>query len=142
MTREYGCQNTVNPIRRVIVRSPDKAFGNADPSRWHYTSRPDLELGREEHEVLVDIIPTAGAEIVYHDAPMSILADAMFVHDSAIVTDRGAIILRTGKRLRRGEEKAVAACLERHGVPILARLEGDARAEGGPTCLTRPIWRG
>jgi len=131
MTREYGCQSMVDPIRRVIVRRPDTAFGTADPVRWHYTSKPDLELAREEHDALVDLIRNIGAEIVYHDAPLPDLADAIFTHDSAIVTDNGAIILRMGKELRRGEEEAMAACLEGDGVPILARLDGDALAEGG-----------
>jgi N-dimethylarginine dimethylaminohydrolase len=121
----------VDPLRRVIVRRPDTAFGTADPARWHYTSQPDLELARKEHEALVDLIRSVGAEIVYHDAVLPDLADAIFTHDSAIVTDSGAIILRMGKELRRGEEEAMAACLEGEGVPILARLDGQSLAEGG-----------
>jgi N-dimethylarginine dimethylaminohydrolase len=121
----------VDPLRRVIVRRPDTAFGTADPARWHYTSQPDLELARKEHEALVDLIRSVGTEIVYHDAVLPDLADAIFTHDSAIVTDSGAIILRMGKALRRGEEEAMAACLEGEGVPILARLDGQSLAEGG-----------
>ncbi len=45
----------VAPLRRVLVRRPDEAFGTADPARWHYTSRPDLEEARREHAVLVDL---------------------------------------------------------------------------------------
>jgi len=53
------------------------------------------------------------------------------VHDPAIVTDRGALILRMGKELRRGEEASMAYALRTVGVPILASLQGDATAEGG-----------
>src|SRR6266571_5180564 len=57
--------------------------------------------------------------------------DSIFVHDPAIVTDRGALILRMGKELRRGEEASMAYALRTVGVPILASLQGDATAEGG-----------
>jgi N-dimethylarginine dimethylaminohydrolase len=121
----------VDPIRRVVVRRPNAAFGSADPDRWHYTERPDLPVAQQEHDALVEILRQTGAEVVYHDAPLPELADAIFVHDPAIVTDAGAITLRMGKQLRRGEEDAIAACFERIGIPIHARLEGDALAEGG-----------
>src|SRR5256886_11117642 len=55
----------------------------------------------------------------------------MFVHDPAIVTDRGAVILRMGKKLRRGEEASMARALEGLRVPISATLRGEATAEGG-----------
>jgi N-dimethylarginine dimethylaminohydrolase len=131
MTREYGCQSMVDPIRKVVVRRPDSAFGSADPERWHYTSQPDLRIAQEEHDALVEILRHSGSEVVYHDAHLPKAADAIFVHDPAIVTDAGAIILRMGKELRRGEEEAIAACFNRMGIPIHAHLEGDALAEGG-----------
>src|SRR5205823_4125522 len=58
-------------------------------------------------------------------------ADAIFVFDPALVTDHGAIMLSMGKDLRRGEEQAMAQRFADLGVPVLATLHGDARAEGG-----------
>ncbi|MDX1523247.1 MAG: arginine deiminase family protein, partial [Anaerolineae bacterium] len=58
-------------------------------------------------------------------------ADSIFVFDPAIITDRGAIILRMGKALRRGEEAAMTRRLEALDIPIYYTLHGDARAEGG-----------
>ena len=48
MAARYGGQNMVDPIRRVLVRPPDEAFGSADPETWHYTSTPDLQTARRE----------------------------------------------------------------------------------------------
>jgi len=121
----------VDPIRKVVVRRPDAAFGTADPALWHYTARPDLRIAQEEHDSLVEILRTNGAEVVYHDAPLPEFADAIFVHDPVIVTEAGSVILRMGKQLRRGEEQAIGAFLERQGIPISARLDGEALAEGG-----------
>jgi len=130
-TGSCGAQSMVAPLRRVVVRAPDAAFGEADADRWHYSDRPDLEAARIEHQALVDIVAATGAEIIRHETPLPGLADAIFVHDPVLVTARGSVVLRMGKQLRRGEEKPLAATLERAGVPVLARLQGDARAEGG-----------
>jgi N-dimethylarginine dimethylaminohydrolase len=102
-----------------------------DPSAWHYASRPDLTVARREHDAVVEVLRQTGAEVLFHDAELPTLADSMFVHDPVLITDGGAIQLRMGKELRRGEEAALIACLEQAGVPLLARLEGDAMAESG-----------
>jgi len=121
----------VEPLRRVLVKRPDRAFAVDDPARWHYTSQPDLKSARQEHDAFVGILREAGAEVIYHDEFQSDHADAIFVHDPVIVTDRGAVILRMGKALREGEEAVMARCLEELGVPVCHILHGEARAEGG-----------
>lgn len=127
----YGCQSMVDPLRRVLVKRPDEVFGSADPAIWHYTSRPDLAEAQREHDALTEILRVAGAEVVDHAEPQPGRADAIYVFDPALVTDRGAVILRMGKALRRGEEAALARRFEALGIPILATLDGTATAEGG-----------
>ncbi len=131
MTRNYGCQDMVSPLRSVLIRRPDSAFALADPAEWHYNHRPNLEIAREEHDALAAILREAGAEVLYHDEALPEHADAIFAFDPSLVTDAGAIILSMGKERRRGEEGAMARCYERLGIPILAMLHGEARAEGG-----------
>ena len=130
-SRPYGSQSMYAPLRRVVVRRPDEAFGGADPAAWHYTAAPGLDAARQEHDALVAMLRQAGAEVCYHDEPLPRHADAIYVYDPAIVTDAGAVVLSMGKELRRGEEEPLARSLEALGVPILARLDGRARAEGG-----------
>jgi dimethylargininase len=127
----YGSQSMVDPLRRVLVKRPDQAFAVDDPARWHYVARPDLEIAQQEHDALVGILRRAGAEVIYHDELQPDRADAVFVHDPAIVSDQGTIVLRMGKALRRGEEAAIARCLEESDVPVHYELHGDACAEGG-----------
>ena len=131
MTRRYGCQDMVSPLRSVLVRRPDSAFAAADAVEWHYRHRPNLEIAQEEHDGLAAILREAGAEVLYHDEALPDHADAIFTFDPSLVTDAGAIILSMGKERRRGEEEAMARCYERLGIPILATLQGEARAEGG-----------
>ena len=133
-TSRYGAQSMVAPLRRVLVRAPDESFGLADPGRWHYTARPDLARARDEHARFVSLLSAAGAEVIHHEEALSDHADALFVHDPVLVSDRGAVLLRMGKLLRRGEEAAIGRALERAGVPIVGRLMGEALAEAGD-CL-------
>jgi N-dimethylarginine dimethylaminohydrolase len=121
----------VSPLRTVLVKRPDAAFAVDDPVRWHYAGRPNLEIAQQEHDALVAILRQAGVEVVYHDEFQPDRADAIFTHDPVIVTRRGAVVLRMGKPLRRGEEAAIARRLEALGVPIHYTLHGEALAEGG-----------
>ena len=131
MTRHYGSQSMVAPLRTVLVKSPEQAFAVNDPVVWHYTGRPDVTIAQKEHDALVALLRQGGAEVVYHDEPQPDHADAIFTFDPALVTDHGAIILSMGKSLRRGEEAAMARRFEQLGIPILYTLHDAARAEGG-----------
>jgi N-dimethylarginine dimethylaminohydrolase len=131
MNQSYGSQSMIAPLRRVIVKRPDNAFGMADPLAWHYTDQPDLEKAQEEHDDFVKTLRRTGTDVIYHEVAQPERADSIYVHDPVIVTERGAIILQMGKRLREGEENAMAECLAGLGVPIHYRLHGGALAEGG-----------
>jgi dimethylargininase len=120
----------VAPLRRVVVRRPDAAFA-ADPDLWHYTSRPEVEAAVAEHDALTAMLVDDDIEVVLHDAPLPEHADAIFVHDPVLVTDRGTIVLRMGKRRRRGEEAPLAETLEAAGVPVAGVVEAPGTAEGG-----------
>lgn len=131
MAQAFGGQNMFQPLRRVLVKRPDKGFAVEDPEQWHYVGRPDLAAAQKEHDSMAETLRQSGAEVVYHEAPQPDRADAIYVFDPTLLTDHGAVILSMGKDLRRGEEKALSLRLQELGIPILFRLEGDARAEGG-----------
>ncbi len=120
-----------DPLRTVLVRRPEPDFAVANPKRWGYTARPNLAAARREHDAFVDLLLQSKIEVRYHEESQAGRADAIFVHDPAIVTDEGAILLRMGKELRKGEEEAIAETFENLDVPILAALRGKATAEGG-----------
>jgi N-dimethylarginine dimethylaminohydrolase len=125
-------QSDVAPLQTVLVRRPDAAFGNAEPVRWHYVSQPDLDEAQKEHDALVRLLREhSGAEVVYHVNPLPDHADAIYVRDPVLMCAQGAIILQMGKDLRRGEERALEMTLTQLGIPIHARLTGEATAEGG-----------
>ena len=127
MTELFGGQTMVAPLRRVLVRAPH----GGDAYRWPeygWRAAPDPVALAAEHEALCDELERAGAEVV-HGAAGGL--DAIYVHDPAFVCDAGAIVLRPGKAIRLAEADALAADLETAGVPLAARLEPPAVAEGG-----------
>jgi dimethylargininase len=129
--RRFGGQSMIGRLRRVLVKRPCAAFATADPDTWHYAARPDLPKAQQEHDALITILLEAGVEVCYHQESQPGQADAIYVHDPALLTDEGAILLRMGKTLRRGEEKPMAARLAELGVPLLYRMQAKATAEGG-----------
>ncbi len=131
MTKTYGVSSMVAPLKRVVVKRPDKQFGISDIEKWHYTSAPNLEQAQQDHDVFTSMLKQHGTDVIYHDEELSGLADAIFVYDPVFVTPFGSIVLQVGKELRRGEEEPLAKKLESVGVPILGKLTGNARAEGG-----------
>jgi N-dimethylarginine dimethylaminohydrolase len=138
MGSAYGSQSMVAPLRRVIVKRPAEAFGSAAAieSQWRdlgYTAPPDLEKSTAEHRRFVEAIEVAGAEILYLPADPRTGLDSIYTHDPGIVTERGAILFRTGKPKRQGEGPAMSDALRAWGVPILGFVGEEGTAEGGDT---------
>jgi N-dimethylarginine dimethylaminohydrolase len=120
-----------DPLRRVLVRPPQPA----DAERWQeygWRSKPDPAVAAEEHEALRVILEDAGAEVILAQGEPG-NPDAIYAYDPALVGERGAVLLRPGKDGRLGEPGALAADLERAGVPIAARIEAPGTIDGGDT---------
>ena len=130
--KRFGCQTMTAPLRRVLVRAPQPE----DVVGWRaygWRAEPDAARLAAEHEAFRALLEEAGAEVVTAETPLGVNPDAIYVYDPALVGDRGAILLRPGKEGRRVEVDAMAADLVEAGVPIAARLEAPATAEGGDT---------
>jgi N-dimethylarginine dimethylaminohydrolase len=123
----------VGRLRRVVVRRPDEAMAAADPAVWHYTSAIDIDEARRAHDAFTDALRAWDVEVLYHEESLPEHGDSVFVFDPVLVTDRGTLVLSMGKERRRGEEEPLARALHDCGVPVYARLQGHARAEGGDT---------
>jgi N-dimethylarginine dimethylaminohydrolase len=121
----------VDTLRRVIVKRPDNAFNVEDYEKWNYAGEPNLKVAQKEHDAFVHLLKSEGVEVLYHQELQPEKADSIFTYDPAIITDQGAIILRMGKILRKGEEEPMARCLEELDIPIIYRIHGNATAEGG-----------
>ncbi|MBD0337953.1 MAG: arginine deiminase [Thermoleophilia bacterium] len=115
------------PLRRVLVRRPGAL------ERWRdygWRTEPDPAGVEAEHEALRAALAEAGAEVVVAN-PLDGNPDAVYVFDPALLTARGAVLLRPGKKARRGEPDAIGDELEAAGVTVRGQLQAPACAEGG-----------
>jgi dimethylargininase len=117
-------------LRRVLVRAP-RAEDRAAWRAYGWRAEPDPVRMADEHEAFCALLTEAGAEVVLGETPIGLCPDQIYVHDPALVTDRGAVLLRPGKEGRRIEVDAMAVDMLEAGVPTAAKLEAPAMAEGG-----------
>jgi N-dimethylarginine dimethylaminohydrolase len=110
----------------VLVRRPPDDCSDWERYRW--VSEPNPAALEVEHESLCAALEEAGAEVVVAE-PTTL--DAIYVYDPALVSDRGAVLLRPGKPERREEVDALGTELEQAGVTIAGRLDEPQLAEGG-----------
>ena len=118
------------PLRRVLVRRPRPE----DLGAWReygWRAEPDPVRMVEEHEAFCAELERADAEVLFAEERVEGDPDAIYCYDTALVADAGAILLRSGKPGRRREPAALEKDLARIGVPVVARLEHPACADGG-----------
>jgi dimethylargininase len=114
----------------VFVRPPD----SADATAWldyGWREAPDPAGAAAEHAAFRAALEDAGATVVLAGTPVAGDIDAIYAYDPTLLTDAGAILLRTGKVGRRAEPEAMGADLEAAGIPIVSRMQAPGTAEGG-----------
>jgi dimethylargininase len=116
----------VAPLRRVLLRRPATS-GDFAAAAWR---QPDPVLLARQHEQLCQLLTDLGCEVEVAAAAPE-LVDATYVRDAGMVTGRGGVLFQMAKPARASEPGLLGAALEAAGVPVVARLNGAARADGG-----------
>jgi N-dimethylarginine dimethylaminohydrolase len=137
---EYGAQSMTAPLREVVLRTPGAAFSRAFEDPAHGFLHPvDLDLARRQHAALAELLDKLGVRVhvLGGDEP-GLGPDSVYVFDPLLITDRGAVPLRSGKPTRLGEEAALEAWTTARGIPSLGRIEAPGTVDGGDTFWLRP----
>ena len=82
----------VTKLERVLVRRPEEA----SCEHWleyGWRSAPNFAKLLKEHDALCALLESAGTEVVY-GGPVPSGLDAIYAFDPAIVSGRGAVVLR------------------------------------------------
>jgi dimethylargininase len=131
--RSVGAQGMVTPLREALVKRPGQAFGHAfvDPA-YGFLHPVDLPRAQAEHDVFMATLRELG--VVVHELGVETDdPDLVYAFDASLVTDRGAILLRSGKANRLGEEAIHAAWYEARGIPVIGAIEPPGTVDGGDT---------
>ncbi len=134
----YGAQSMTSPLEHVLVKRPGPSFGAAfdDPAHG-YRWQVDLAEAEREHDAFASLLESLGVAV--HDLGVDTESpDLIYQYDPALVTDRGAVLLRSGKPNRRGEEDAQGDWFTANGIPVIGRIEPPGTVDGGDVFWLRP----
>lgn len=129
--RAYGCQSMIAPLRHVLVHVPGEEYNSRQWRDYGLEGEPDLARARAQHAAFIEILEGFGTRIDHLVEGTSVQTAA--VYDPALITDEGAVILRSGRPERRAEAMPMARALVALGIPIIGWLRGDAELDGGDT---------
>ena len=126
---EYGA------LRRVLLHSVESAFSETRiEQQWralNFAAAPDLRRAVDEFAAFKDLIASSGAAIDEVSRHPDTTLDAIYARDASIVTPRGVILCRMGKRARQHEPAVQRLAYEALGVAILGVIESPGLLEGG-----------
>ena len=139
MNDQINSQSMVAPLHWCLMKRPVASHRSqaAIDEQWqalNYTGRPLLARVDAQHDTLVDMLARQGVELVYLPEDDEAGLDSIYTHDPIVTVAGGVILGRMGKALRAGEPEATAVALAELGVPVLGRITGDGRLEGGDVC--------
>ena len=137
-TRLYGAQSMTAPLHDVVVKRPGAAFGAAYDNPAHGFLHPvDLAEAQRQHDAFCQVLADLGVRVHQLEAETQ-SPDLTYTFDSALVTDRGVIGLRSGKPTRQGEAAPMLEWAAGRDIPVLGRLSDGETADGGDTFWLRP----
>lgn len=136
--RTFGAQSMTAPLQEVLVKRPGPAFGRAfdDPAAG-FRHPVDLAVAQREHNAFVEVLASLGPTVHVLDAETG-SPDLVYTFDPLLVTDHGAIPLRSGKPGRRGEEIELEQWTTDRGIPTIGRIASPGTVDGGDTFWLRP----
>ncbi|MGB6306805.1 MAG: arginine deiminase family protein [Steroidobacteraceae bacterium] len=115
---------------RAIVRPPARNFAAGLSSAAE--GPPDVQRALDQHARYVAALRGCSLEVTCLE-PDDAFPDATFVEDTAIMTERGAILMRPGAPSREGEADAMARCLGKF-YPQLPAIMAPGTVDGGDIC--------
>ncbi len=132
----FGCQSMVEPVKRVLLKHPRDAFLSVKnlSAQWkdlNYLACPDYAKAVEEYDSFAGLLARVIPRLEFLPARSETGPDSIYTHDPVIVTARGAILCNMGKAQRRREPAAAGEYLQQNAVPILGKINGKGKLEGG-----------
>ncbi len=104
---------------RAIVRRPGRNF--SDGITTSGLGRPDYNKALEQHDAYCSALKECGLDLLILEADER-YPDGCFVEDTAIVTEKVAVITRPGAASRLGEEQEIAVMLSAYR-PLVTVVE-------------------
>lgn len=132
----FGCQNMVDSIKRILIKRPVDAYINQtkineESPKLNYISTPDFEKAQSDYNSFQQLIESFGIEIHTLPENKTTSLDSIYTHDPSVVTNGGVILCNMGKKERLPESKEMETYFTEIGIPILGQIEAPGTLEGG-----------
>lgn len=122
-------------LRRVMVCPPASAgWRDSRKEAWRelgFQRALDFAAAERQHEILCGLLRQSAAEIVSLSGTEALTIDAVYVHDAALATDYGLVLMNPGKKTRIAEAQAHASFCRGLGIPVFGEIEAPGFSESG-----------
>lgn len=130
---DYGCDE-LGRLKSVLVHTPGCELTLVNESNykfWLYDKVPNISEYIEEHRRYQELLESNGVKVYelgdYVDENLDLIKrmpNLTFLHDIAVISEKGAILSKMRPPAREKEEIVVKEALSNLGVPILKEFNG------------------
>jgi N-dimethylarginine dimethylaminohydrolase len=129
-------QSETGRLTTLVVKHARASFVSDEviARQWrdlNFTGAPDFARSVDQYDAFLALISDPGTRVHQLSVAEGVGLDSIYVRDASIVCDRGVILCNMGKPQRAGEPSAQEKSLAAIGLPILGRIQGEGRIEGG-----------
>jgi arginine deiminase len=136
----YGCDE-LGRLKSVLMHTPGEELSLVNESNykhWLYDKVPDVSRYIKEHRSYQELLESNGVKVYeledYVDENIDLIRrmpNLTFLHDIAVISEKGAILSRMRPPAREKEEVVVKEALSNLGIPIFSEFnEGKGFFEG------------
>lgn len=122
----YFCEKFVTMFKNAITRLPGKNFSNGITTS--NLGKPDYEKTCRQHKLYCYALENCGVKVKTLEFDLD-FPDSTFVEDTAVMTEKCAIISRPGDMARRGEEVKMEKVLSE--IMDIQKIQSPGTLDGG-----------
>lgn len=129
----YGCDE-LGRLKSVLVHTPGdelSLINESNYAQWLYDKVPNIPGYVEEHRTYQKLLESNGIKVYeledYVDENVDLIRrmpNLTFLHDTAVISRKGAILSKMRPPARENEEVVVKEALKNLGIPLLKEFSG------------------
>ena len=136
MLKNYGCQNMVNPIRRILIKHVKESYQDQKLlektfASLNYSEVPDFSKAVLQYQKFISLLNKFDIELHFLPKSDKVTPDSIYTHDPCIVSNTGIILCSMGKDQRITEVEEVRSYFKSLNIPILGQIMRPGKLEGG-----------
>jgi len=126
----------VNSLKRVLIKHPKDAYINQnklnkESNKLNYLNIPNFKKACSDYDSFINILKGFNCEIHYLPVDEEASIDSIYTHDPCLISNKGAIFSRMGKKDRSTEPALMENYLNSIGIPTLGAIKHPGILEGG-----------